>query len=497
MGEISRRGFIQGSAVAALAASASANAAGRVIGANDTIRVGFIGVGGRCQAHVKHVLDFTKQKKPVQAVAVCDVFNRHRDETAAKIDKANASYGINTKCKKFADYRELLADKDIDVVLIASPDHWHAKMTIDAFEAGKDVYCEKPMTHTIEEAYAVADAAKKYDRIMQVGVQSTSNPIWTHAYDQIINGRIGKVVHAQTHYYRNSTTGQWRYYKLTEDMNPTNVDWNMFLGHKFGLAPKVAFDRARYFQWRCYWDYGGGMYTDLFVHRITRIMKTTGLREPRRVVGAGGIFLEYDGRDVPDCATVVADFNEGCQVLITSTMTNDHAIDECVRGHLGTIVLDEGSGYEIVDQSIKSGPSASFEGKKSRGTKVVVPGATPRDMTPEHWTNFLDCVRSHKAENLNNPPTLGAAAIALVNMGVMSYREGRALFFDKDTRRVSNADASWAMNWEKRSHERGKPDHIPGWKAGDKGSLLEPAPYQKLEGPWVNGVDPASGIKAS
>ncbi|HVJ83979.1 MAG TPA: Gfo/Idh/MocA family oxidoreductase, partial [Planctomycetia bacterium] len=425
MSDFSRRGFL-GGAAGALALGASAHAAGRVLGANETIRVGFIGVGnlwggapeGRCQAHISHILKMTKEKKPVQAVAVCDVFNRYREDSAAKIDKGNGEAGISAKCKKYADYRELLADKDIDVVCIATPDHWHAQMTIDACKAGKDVYCEKPMTHTIEESYAVVDAVKQHNRIMQVGVQSTANPIWGHAYDQIANGRIGKVVHAQTHYYRNSTEGQWRYYALKPEMTPSNIDWDMFLGHKFGLAPKVPFDRARFAQWRCYWDYGGGMFTDLFVHRITRIMKTTGLREPHRVIGAGGIYLEYDGRDVPDVSTIVADYGEGCQVMVTACMTNDFAIDECVRGHLGTIVLDETNGYEIFDQRIAGGPKASWEsGRPPAGSGVIVKpeGVKKGDMTYQHWENFLACCRDRKAENLNNPADLGAAAIALVN----------------------------------------------------------------------------------
>ena len=134
MSEVTRRSFVGGSAAGLTALAASAHAAGRVLGSNDTIRVGFIGVGnlwgggvptGRCQAHIDHILRMTKEKKPVQAVAVCDVFNRYRDDSAEKIDKANAAAGIETKCKKYSDYRELLADKDIDVVCIATPDHWH------------------------------------------------------------------------------------------------------------------------------------------------------------------------------------------------------------------------------------------------------------------------------------------------------------------------------------------------------------------------------------
>lgn len=496
MSDVSRRGFLKGSAAAAsvIATAASANASGKVVGANETLRIGFIGVGGRCRSHVRRVLEMTEDGHKVQAVAVCDVFNRHRDETAAEIDEKNASMGIKTKCKKFTDYRDMLDDKDIDIVCIATPDHWHAKMTIDAAAAGKDIYCEKPMVKTIQEGYDVCDAVRKHKRVMQVGVQSTSDPMWAHAHEQICQGRIGKVVQAQTHYYRNSSVGQWRYYTLTKDMTPQNIDWDMWLGTKFGLAEKVPFDRARYFQWRCYWDYGGGMFTDLFVHRTTRFMKAMGVREPARVVGAGGIYLEYDTRDVPDVATVVADFDEGCQLIVTSTMVNNHPIEECIRGHLGTIIFHEGKGYEIRAQEVADRPTNSAETVKSKDNEFIeVPGIPPqrRDgQTRAHWENFIECVRTRNPET-NNPPELGAAAFTLINMGVISYREGRVLFFDKENRKPVNANASWAQKWEKRSHERGECSHIQGWKAGDKGSVLIPAEYQKLAGPWINGKDPA------
>lgn len=480
-----------------VAVSASAHAAGRVIGANDVVRVGYIGVGGRCQSHVRRVLDMAKDGHKVQAVAVCDVFTRAREETAKVIDDANATMGIKIPCKKYADYRELLSDQDIDVVCIATPDHWHARMTIEACEAGKDIYCEKPMVKKLEEGYAVVDAVAKHRRVMQVGVQSTSDPMWSHAHEQITRGRIGKVVQAQTHFYRNSSVGQWRYYELTPDMNPRNIDWDMFLGHQFGLAPKVPFDRARYKQWRCYWDYGGGMYTDLFVHRTTRFMKAMGVREPRRVVGAGGIYLEYDGRDVPDVATVVADFDEGCQLIITASMVNNHEIEECIRGHLGTIIFHEGTGYEIRPQQVADRPTNSAERAQAQGVEWVkddvldIPKGKGDVQTRRHWENFIQCVRDRNPQT-NNPPELGAAAFTLINLGVIGYRDGRTVFFDRERRQVSNADASWSKGWEARSHARGEPTHVMGWKAGDTGSRLVPPDYQRLAGPWLNGQDPAA-----
>ena len=138
------------------------------------------------------------------------------------------------------DYRKILECKDVDVVLIATPDHWHAKMSIDAMEAGKDVYCEKPMTHTIDEARRVTETAKRTKQVFTVGVQSTADPRWKLANEMITEGKIGHVMQGQTSYYRNSNIGQWRYYPLSKDMNPKTVDWKMFLGTEFGLAPEHA-----------------------------------------------------------------------------------------------------------------------------------------------------------------------------------------------------------------------------------------------------------------
>src|SRR5262249_47334915 len=155
-----------------------------------------------------------------------------------------------------------------------------ARMAIDAMLAGKDVYCEKPMTRTIEEAHAVVDAWQKTGRVMTVGVQSMADPTWRMANEYIRAGNIGHVMQGQTSYYRNSSVGQWRYYKLSKDMNPKTIDWDMFLGHAFevnGLklgptAKEMPFDRAIFGQWRCYWPFGGGMYTDLFVHQTTHLI---------------------------------------------------------------------------------------------------------------------------------------------------------------------------------------------------------------------------------
>jgi predicted dehydrogenase len=278
----------------------------------------------------------------------------------------------------------------------------------------------------------------------------------------------------------------------------------MWLGHKFellgeklGPAPsEQPFDRAVWAQWRCYWPFGGGMFTDLFVHQTTHLIAAMGVRFPRRVVGAGGIFLEYDGRDVPDVATVVADYDEGCQLIVSATMCNDTQLGEVIRGRLGTIKFTGGgdymSGFEVYGQNISGGPSKPKSGFGEPVHKFENTGKQKGNATYALWENFLECVRAHNRETMSTAE-LGAAAFTTVNMGVLSYRFGKALFWDNEQRKEVEADATWAANWEKRSKARGKPNHVKGWNGGDKGSVIIPPDYMKLGGPWVDGKDPAEG----
>src|SRR5262245_13278198 len=243
MANVNRRDFLRTTASAGAALSLSAAAYGKVAGANDRIGVAFLGVGGRCQAHISVVNRLNKENKGVAPVAVCDVWdgNKEVQKGGRGLYPSAEKCGLKADDKDHVtkDYRRLLDMKEVDVVCVATPDHWHAKMSIDAAAAGKDVYCEKPMTKTIDEAHAVVDAMKKYNRVMTVGVQSMADPRWRMAYDLIKQGRIGHVCQAQTSYYRNYIGGQWRYYKLTKDMNPQTIDWDMFLGTKFSVVDGV------------------------------------------------------------------------------------------------------------------------------------------------------------------------------------------------------------------------------------------------------------------
>lgn len=486
--QVNRRDFLKTSGVTAAAAGgiaglAAAPAAARAAGTNGRIRIGFIGPGGRgFGAHVKSLVQLKKDGANIELVAAADVYSEHRDRTANYIKKE-----LGNEVATYVDYRDMLEKEKLDAVCIGTPDHWHAKQTIDSMNGGLHVYCEKPMTHSVEEAVDVVRTWKKTGKVMQVGVQSTSLPLWNRVRELLQEGKLGKVLNYQTEYFRNSAMGQWRYYKLTKQMTPKTIDWPLWLGTKEGLAPDMPFDRAIFAQWRRFWPFGSGMYTDLFVHRTTAMLKATGLRYPGRVVGAGGIFLEYDGRDVPDVATVVADFNEGVQGIVTATMCNQNTpIRQLIRGHFGSFVFGNGEGFSSFD-FIPERPQVTRDSSLKPESIKVEP---VKNTTYAHFRNWLDAVEAGNQQMCNNPPDLGAAAIVTVNLGARSYREGKVFHFDGDALEIRDADGSWAKKWEAKSHNREKPEHIAGWKAGDYGSLLEEPEYMALAGPWIGGRPP-------
>ncbi len=521
--QTNRRAFLKTSAAATAGTMAmSAASYGKIAGANGNTRIAFIGVGGRCQAHIDVVLEMLKLKKPVTAVGACDVWDggdRGRNKITGLYPSAK-KLGLDENDKNHVskDYRKILDQKDVDVVCIATPDHWHARQTIDAMQAGKHVYCEKPMTKTVAESQAVVDAWRDSKKVMSVGVQSMADPTWSKANELIKAGKIGHVVQGQTRYYRNSNVGQWRYYSLTKEMTPKTIDWKMFLGDGFDvngekIGPKpeeYPFDRAVYAQWRCYWPFGGGMFTDLFVHQVTHLISAMGVRYPRRVVGGGGIYFEYDTRDVPDVSMVCADYDEGCQMFVTATMVNDYPIDEVIRGKTGTIKFlpaggDLMKGFEVLPQSAGTargpGDAQTDKGEFFPGGYEPPEGITQVNMqlTYSLWENFLKHVAAGDQGTLSTPE-LGAAAFSTVNMGVQSYRNDKVLYWDKDGRKPVDGDGSWSRNWEARSEGRGKPNQINGWHAGDTGSFFDwdaderskqAKEYMKLAGPWTNGKDPA------
>jgi predicted dehydrogenase len=466
--EPSRRHFLGASAAVAAAVSVASSV--HAAGGSDRLRIGFIGPGRRgFSAHVQTLAKLQKGGAKIELAAVNDVYEVHRrraaDFIAAETGAAPAIY---------RDYREMIAAAKLDAVFIGTPDHWHAKQTVDALAAGLHVYCEKPMTHTLAEADEVVGAWRASGRVMQVGVQSSCSPVWDRARELINAGKLGKVLQFQTEYFRNSQGGMSRHNELTAEMTPDAIDWPEWLGVKEGLAPELPFDRATYAQWRCYWPFSLGMLGDLFVHRITCMLKATGLRRPGRVVAGGGIFLEYDDRDVPDVSTLIADFHEGVQGVVSSTMASCGVkLDHAIRGHHGSLVFSGsafGAGPRATFEFIPERPQVTNDSSQKRETFRADAAA---DFDTAHIRNFLDACFAGDPGKVANDPELGAAAVAIVTLAARSYREGRVFQMDAEGR-VVEGNAAWAQGWEQMSDARAKPRHAPGWTAGDAGSLLAP-----------------------
>src|SRR5689334_14710704 len=309
---------------------------GRILGANDRINVGLIGCGGRGTYVGKAFAKYASgNNNACQIVAVCDVYTKRR--------RLNAE---NHQCKAYADYREILALPDVDAVIIATPDHWHAKIALEALDNGKDVYLEKPMCHTNEEAKKLVETVRETKRVVQVGSQTTSADQWWKAKKAIADGMIGKIIMSQGSYHRNSIEGEWNW-PIDANAGPNGkgddyIDWDTWLGP----APKRPWDADRFFRFRKYWDYSGGIATDLFFHVVAPLNICWDKPQfPTRVVASGGIYAFHD-REVPDTFHLLAEYPEGHSLVLSSSMANSQHIPGLLRGHEGTLIMVEHGMFE-------------------------------------------------------------------------------------------------------------------------------------------------------
>ncbi len=293
-----RRDFIKAAAASSLVATSThtilaaraAQDTSAKVSPNDRIRLATIGIGGQGSGDTTVAL----RVPGVELVAVADVYD-------GRLVRAKEVFGNHLFTTR--DYREVLARPDVDAVLIATPDHWHARMTIDALEAGKDVYCEKPMVHTIDEGRRVVNAARKTGRVLLVGSQRVSSVVYEKARQLLAEGAIGELNLIEAWWNRNSALGAWQY-SLPPDASPENIDWDRFLGK----APKRPFEPVRLFRWRNYRDYGTGVAGDLFVHLFSGMHMIANTNGPTRVMTTGGLRYWKDGRDVPDVMLGVYDY---------------------------------------------------------------------------------------------------------------------------------------------------------------------------------------------
>ena len=296
-GKPSRRDFIKLTTAATVAAATSTTILAderpglpERVSPSDKIRLGLIGAGGQGMGDTREAL-----KVPgVELVAVADLYD-------GRLIRAKEIWGNQLFTTR--DYREILARSDIDAVIIATPDHWHMRISNDAMKAGKDVYCEKPMVQSLEQGKQVIETAKQTNRIFQVGSQRVSSIVYKKAKDLLASGAIGELNMIEAWFDRSSAIGAWQY-SIPPDASPTTVDWDRFLGD----APKRGFDATRFFRWRNYRDYGTGVAGDLFVHLFSGLHFVVGTTGPTRVVATGGTRYWIDGRDVPDVMLALCDY---------------------------------------------------------------------------------------------------------------------------------------------------------------------------------------------
>ncbi len=440
MDSLKRREFLAGTlasqAVAFAAPRPAAKSAGRVLGANDRINVGVIGTGGRGTYVGREFMNVGKGEANAQIVAVCDVYQKRVNRNKEFFTK---EYG---KCDGYLDYREILNRSDIDAVIVATPDHWHAPIALAAMDRGKDVYLEKPMCHTVEEARQLAATVKETKRVLQVGSQTTSGDQWHQAKRVISEGMLGNMLLSQGSYHRNSVEGEWNY-NIEKEAGPDGkgenyIDWKMWLGN----ASKRSFDADRFFRFRKYWDYSGGIATDLFYHVVAPMnICWSEPQFPHKVMAGGGIY-QFKDREVPDTFHLIGEYAKGHSLVLSSSMANSQHIPGLIRGHGGTLTMVEHGRFEgfapHITLKAERGRNGSYvvpelEAKFKGETEIKVPVKETNTMQT-HVGNFLSCMRTRQKPTLD--VETGARAQVLISMAVQSYREGRGLYFDEKNWKV-------------------------------------------------------------
>ena len=421
--DLSRREFMKvtGISAASLAAGSllietpSARAdtrapvSGKVIGANDRIRFGFIGVGGMGSSHVNIIKGFSDTEN-VEVAAICDVYEKRRRSAR---EKAGIAENL-----VYSDYQRVLDRKDIDAVVIATPDHWHCRIAIEAMESGKHIYVEKPMTRTLEEAFKLQEAARHTSRIVQVGAHGTSDPKWHKARDIIKSGRIGHVHWAQGSYCRNNPKGEWNY-TLEPEANEQTIDWKMWLGN----TRKRPFSAERFFRWRKYRDYATGILGDLWPHRLHPLMFAMSLNEfPESVACMGSNLCDYDKgngepREVADTTLAIVRFPSGAMIHVAGSTVNELGVEDVIRGQKGNLLL--------------GGTKVLIQPERPYVDEIEAKDETPPDSGEthaKHQKNFIASLRTNTAPNCDIE--LAVRVQTVLSMAELSYRTGKMLRFD-------------------------------------------------------------------
>lgn len=440
--KLNRRDFIKRSAATGAGAtlsthlgqSAEAKTTSRQDSPNGRINVGFIGTGARAQ----QLLDEMRGLQGVEVVALSDAYK-------GRIERAIERSG--GRAKAYRDHRELLAAGGVDAVFVVTPDHLHKAHVLDALGAGKDVYCEKPLTYRVDEGLEIIQAVKKTGRVLQVGSQGISSVIQQRARDIIASGKLGQVTMIRASYNRNTAGGAW-IYPIPPDASRETVNWEMFLGS----APKRPFSLERFFRWRCYEDYSGGVATDLFVHLLTTVHFIMGAKMADEVVALGSLDRWRESRDTPDSLNAVVRYPEGFTLNLSATLNNEFSSEGGVQilGTKGTLQLGgelvltpelaiEDNGWIVASWS-RALEEAYYRDPQVQRTEVVrrwppqvIEGSQRwqsigRRDASTHMENFFRAVRTRQQPN--EEAAIGHHAASVAHMINLAAKERRIVRWD-------------------------------------------------------------------
>jgi predicted dehydrogenase len=431
MRKITRRDF---SKSAATAGAATALSYSRILGANDRVRMGFIALGNRGD----QVLDAFLAQKDCEVVAICDIYQPYMDFASKK---------IGSSPKQFKDYKLLIESKEIDAVAINTPDHWHALQMIGACQAGKDVYVEKPLSLTVVEGRKMVDAAKKYNRVTQVGIHRRSSPFVREASEVVQSGVLGKISSVRAFHIQN----EWPHGigNPVDEKPPEGFDWETWLGP----APKRMYNKNRgFYRFRWFWDYSGGQLTNFGVHYLDAIHMALGSQIPQAVTAMGGKFAIEDNREIPDTMEVLWQYPGGILVSFTQINANSHAAglnngEIEFRGTKGTLYL-KSNGYEVTPDAVSPNeffarsPLDRTKDSWRKGAKPMIePKSGKGDAdTKHHARNFLDCVKSRQTCYCDIETGHRSTTAPLI--GNIAYKSKAFLEWDGKAERFTNNPAA-------------------------------------------------------
>lgn len=414
---IERRDFLKQTAATTAAGLtlSTARSFANILGANDRVRLGIIGPGARGQELMR---DFVKAPN-AEFVALADVYNARFDQAKQLITNAGADA---SNVKTFTDHRKMLEMKDLDAVIVASPLHCHARHFLDTLAAGKDLYGEKTMTWSIEEAEQCLAAAKKSKNVVGIGQQHNSAGYFAEPRQWVKENKLGTVTHVEMWMSRNSKRGVGQWVRpIPADCNANNVKWDAFLS---GRA-KRPFDAQKFINWRLYWEFSGGNVTENMVHQIGWLIGVMDLGVPTAAYMSGGVFSEKDGREVPDTIAVTLDYPNDLVVTWQSSFSNSrYGLGARILGSHGTIEWLMGTTDMV---SGRAGSGWNYAPEKTNNPDGVIAQGTAKGVN--HYHNFVECVRSRKEPN--SSAELGYRSAIAAHMANLSYRKKQRLTLDE------------------------------------------------------------------